>query len=350
MSFFTRHTLVLATIIVAATAASAAPAPAQLADAPLANTADPGVMPFRDGFVVLGTSKVSARGAFPIKYSTDLRTWRKVGQVFVGGSQGPGNPSGVPTWIDLGKSKGLWAPEIEVLGNSYAVYYAAIHRVSGKRCIGRAATTGTTNFTFVDRGSPLLCNPRGSYSLIDPSLFHAPTGQTYLLYSRGLAGEKEIVITQINADGQTGIGIPRSLIAPTQAWETRTVGGGAGTVEAPTMIFKNGWYFLFYSGNDFRTDKYGVGVARSRSPVGPFEKNPANPILTGDRSPRFCGVGHQDVLDGTSQGWLIFFHAYRGSRQERCKTSTHRSMKVDRLRMSSAGWPFVNGSSKPRGR
>lgn len=57
-----------------------------------------------------------------------------------------------------------------------------------------------------------------------------------------------------------------------------------------------------------------------------------------------------DVLDEPSMGWLIFFHSSRGSRKEYCKTNPQRLMKVDRLRMSSKGWPFVNGSSKPSGR
>ena len=35
--------------------------------------------------------------------------------------------------------------------------------------------------------------------------------------------------------------------------------------EASSMIYRKGYYFLFYSGNNYGTDKYAVGVARSRT-------------------------------------------------------------------------------------
>lgn len=356
MAQTTQRALRTAALWLAILAVMAVTAPARLADfPPLANTPDPGAMPFNNGFVVVGTSTEENGRAFPIMYSADLRSWRRVGYVF-GGT----DSERIPAWIGLEKPGGrsLWAPEIEPFGNTLVVHYSAVSEKTGARCIGRAATTFapdvTTNLRFTDLGQPLRCGDRaGSYSLIDPSLFEAPGGQAYLLYKNDYreATEKEIAIVKVNNEGKPAPGDKGdSILKADKPWELEEVAGGTGSVEAPTMIYRKGMYYLFYTGNDYRTDKYGVGVARSTSPTGQFIKNPANPILTGDRTPRFCGVGHQDVVhDMAARRWLIFYHSFRGSQNERCNTDVGRFMKVQRLRWTARGWPYVNRRGKPRG-
>jgi beta-xylosidase len=326
---------------------------ARLADyPPLANTPDPGAMLFKNGFVVVGTSKVENGRVFPILYSADLRRWKTMGYVF------GGTGSEIPRWIDQGQW--LWAPEIESVGNSYVVHYSAFADGKDGRCIGRAKTTFPPDEPpnvlggFIDRGRFLRCSDfTGSVSLIDPSLFQAPNGHAYLLYKIDYhdATDKQIAILKVNNDGMPA---PRdtgtTILKATEPWELEGVAGGVGSVEAPTMIYRRGMYYLFYSGNDYRTDRYGVGVARSPSPTGPFMKNPANPILTGEHTPRFCGVGHQDIVyDTPRRRWLIFYHSYRGSQGGRCETDVGRFMKVQRLRWNRMGWPYVNRSSEPQG-
>lgn len=114
------------------------------------------------------------------------------------------------------------------------------------------------------------------------------------------------------------------------------------------MLYRDGAYYLFYSGNGFSTDKYAVGVARSSSPVGSppgkdFEKYAGNPILSGERDPNFCGVGHQDVTYTDRDGWLIFYHGYISvnrpkGRGEKCEGQ--RYLMWDRLSWDR-GWPGV---------
>jgi len=362
MTQTTQRAVRAAALSLAMLVAMAVSASARLADVPpLANTPDPGVMPFNNGFVVVGTSTATRgcqrprrRGcrAFPIMYSMDLRSWSRIGYVFDG--------ENFPGWIDVRREPGgrsLWAPEIEPVGNTLVVHYSAFSE-TGARCIGRAATTFvpdvTTNLRFTDLGNYLRCSdPTGSWSLIDPSLFEAPDGQAYLLYKNDYreAAEKEIAIIKVDNQGKPAAGDKGNSILKAEGWELDTVDGGTGSVEAPTMIYRKGMYYLFYTGNDYRTDRYGVGVARSESPTGRFEKNPGNPILTGVGSRRFCGVGHQDVVhDMPRRRWLIFYHSYRGPQEEFCNDDVGRFMKVQRLRWNkTTGWPYVNRSSKPKG-
>jgi beta-xylosidase len=50
---------------------------------------------------------------------------------------------------------------------------------------------------------------------------------------------------------------------------------------APSIIYKNGNYYLFFSANDIQkeTDKGGIGVAKSKSPKGPFVDLIGKPLI-----------------------------------------------------------------------
>jgi len=50
---------------------------------------------------------------------------------------------------------------------------------------------------------------------------------------------------------------------------------------APSVVEKDGWYYLFFSANDIQSDDEvgGIGVARSRTPGGPFEDYLGKPLI-----------------------------------------------------------------------
>lgn len=50
---------------------------------------------------------------------------------------------------------------------------------------------------------------------------------------------------------------------------------------APSVIEKEGWYYLFFGANDIQSDNElgGIGVARSRSPAGPFKDYLGRPLI-----------------------------------------------------------------------
>ena len=50
---------------------------------------------------------------------------------------------------------------------------------------------------------------------------------------------------------------------------------------APSIVEKDGWYYLFFGANDIQNDQQagGIGVARSRSPAGPFEDHLGKPLI-----------------------------------------------------------------------
>ncbi|MBF8192075.1 family 43 glycosylhydrolase [Nonomuraea sp. K274] len=293
-------------------------------------TADPGTI-YTDGrYYVAATSGVdSTGGVMPVRVSVDRHSWSNSGHVFESGK--------LPGWSD--SSYGYWAPEIYFFHSigQYVAYFAAINTATGKRCIGRA--TSSTPYNFTDLGRPLLCHPTAAYSIIDPSIFFdSVTGRHYLLYKddpNPSEGTKQIVIRPINDDGLSGIGTPYHIVAPARSWE-------GVSVEAPTMVYQGGFYWIFYSGATYNRDTYALGVARSTSPTGTFTKDPSGgPILSGNNDPRYCGVGHQDIEHTAADGWLVFYHAYLSQSGESCTGGRYLMMDVlywDR----SGGWPRIH--------
>lgn len=105
---------------------------------------------------------------------------------------------------------------------------------------------------------------------------------------------------QLSPDGRRLLGERRRVLVNDLAWEGHLIEGNWVTRQ-------NGRYYLFYSGNDFSTPDYGIGVAIADDPLGPYVKMP-EPLL------RTCadwwGPGHPSVAPGPDGAPRLFFHAF----------------------------------------
>src|SRR6478672_8828974 len=63
--------------------------------------------------------------------------------------------------------------------------------------------------------------------------------------------------------------------------DTANVHWAHRAVWAPSVVLKDGWYYLFFGANDIQKDGVpgGIGVARSRSPAGPFADHLGKPLV-----------------------------------------------------------------------
>ncbi|HXT14921.1 MAG TPA: glycoside hydrolase family 43 protein [Gemmatimonadaceae bacterium] len=63
--------------------------------------------------------------------------------------------------------------------------------------------------------------------------------------------------------------------------DTANVKWAHRAVWAPSVIEKDGWYYLFFGANDIQNDQQvgGIGVARARSPAGPFVDYIGHPLI-----------------------------------------------------------------------
>jgi len=67
---------------------------------------------------------------------------------------------------------------------------------------------------------------------------------------------------------------PRVLDIANVSWAKRALW-------APSVIEKDGWYYLFFGANDIQSDAEvgGIGVARARTPAGPFVDHLGRPLI-----------------------------------------------------------------------
>jgi beta-xylosidase len=279
---------------------------------------DPSVV--RDGETYWATSTSSAAApGFPLMRSTDLVTWTPAGTIF----------SQLPAWA----ADSFWAPEIFVDPSGVRVYYSARKR-GGRICVA-VATAPSVAGPYTDRG-PLVCQRAGS---IDPTTTRDRYGRLFLVWKEdGNAIRRPSVIwrQQLTPDGVHLAGRPHVLLRNQDRWE-------GGVVEAPSIVVRGGWTYLFYSGNAYGPPKcrYALGVARARSMAGPWQRSPRNPILRSGSAWR-C-PGHASFVTDADARDFVVYHAYRASDPP----LTQRYGLLDRVRWGADGWPTVAAGRGP---
>ncbi|HUO47572.1 MAG TPA: family 43 glycosylhydrolase, partial [Acidimicrobiales bacterium] len=169
------------------------------------------------------------------------------------------------------------------------------------QCLSVAIAPGPAG-PFADSATgPLVCQQGGS---IDPSPY-AADGRLYLTWKQNAAvgGPTTIWAQPLTADGRSlapGTA-PSALLVASQSWE-RSV------IEGPFMWVAGGTDYLFYSGNDWNSASYAIGVAQCAGPLGPCTKVPG-PIYASQAG--MLGPGGESVFsDAAGQSWIAF-HAWR---------------------------------------
>lgn len=294
---------------------------------------DPAVVRAADGtFYAYATQTV--RGGLvniQVAQSTDLVRWSLLGDAL------PQRPAwSTRVW-------NFWAPHVvrDDARGRYVMYYAAHHDAVDGKCIG-IATSPTPRGPFSDVGAPLVCAADGFN--IDAMAFDDPVSGRRFLYW-GSSDREPLVVQELAADGLSFAAgsAPRAVLAPGQDAEYSRL------VEAPWVIYRDPWYYLFYSGDDCcgSPPHYAVLVARATDALGPFQRlGEANgtgrsEILAGTgywRAP-----GHNAVVtDDAGADWILY-HAVDPARPMQDEVNfVRRPMLIDRLRYHD-GWPYVEG-------
>jgi len=87
-------------------------------------------------------------------------------------------------------------------------------------------------------------------------------------------GEQTFMDAFSSADLVTWTRHPKVLDKADVTWATRAMW-------APSIVEKDGWFYLFFGANDIQNDNQtgGIGVARSREPGGPFKDYLGRPLI-----------------------------------------------------------------------
>ncbi len=275
---------------------------------------------------------------FPLFRSTNLIDWTTEGSIF------PVQPA----WAE----GSFWAPELvhdEVTGR-FVVWYVGKRRGDQPSLCIAVATAPAPRGPYTDHGL-LIAEPDGS---IDPCFARDEHGAPFLIWKED--GNSQQRPTPIWAQPLTPdllhlTGEKTQLITNDQPWEE-------GVVEGPYILRHRGWFYMFYAGNSCcgRECKYAEGVARSRHLLGPWEKNPANPIIASNDNWRCPGHGtavstqssSHDQADRPGQEYFLY-HAYPAGGT----IYVGREAVLDEITWSTPqaqddpGWPTINAGHGP---
>ncbi len=256
---------------------------------------------------------------FPLLHSTNLVDWELVGSVF----------EHRPTWA-VGN---FWAPEISEFGGKYYVYY--VGREKGGPLSVSVAMADKPSGPYKDYG-PLVSQPDGS---IDPVPVSNENDERYLVWKEDGNSQHQPTILwaqPLTADGLKLTGEPKEILRNDAPWE-------GAVIEGPFVVHRGEWFYLFYSGSGCcgRDCSYGLGVARSQTLLGPWEKNPANPILAGNATWKCPGHG-SIVHDENDRYWLLY-HAY----STKDFVYAGREALLDEVKFGTNGWPMINDRKGP---
>ncbi len=261
-------------------------------------------------------------GGIVVKKSTDLVNWTKIGSVF----------NSKPSWIkqEIG-SDSIWAPGCYKVGDNYRVYYAASSLGSQNSVIGMALAD-TPAGPYKDMGMVIRSHTGDPYNCIDPCVFTDDDGQCYFIWGSYWTG-----VYMRRLDPETGM----LLEGSDEQWH---LAKGEGQMEAPYLIKKDGYYYLFVAmGNLSKNENYHWTVGRSESLFGPYVDKNGKPMLENNSSrltaykPGVQGLAHaHPFLDDDGQ-WYMVGECWLDRTDPNRKVQLHISTIV----WNDKGWPVT---------
>lgn len=279
---------------------------------------DPGILQTaEDQFFMVCTG-----GKFPIRRSRDLVLWTDTDGAIL--------PDGKAPWAANGGRN--WAPELHKVGEQFVAYFTSVNGANVLSVGAAYASAPTGPYTVT--GAPLIEDPVG---VIDAT-YVEDGGAKYLVYKidGNSQGKPTPIYTRRLADDGLSFTEPRvQVLVNDLGWE-------GGVVEAPWLIKRGAFFYLFYSGNVY-DHRYRTGVARGSSPLGPFEKMGA-PILKNNET--WVGPGHGSVVQVGGLDYFVY-HAWRNAGDGTQNGEGGRKVLVDRIDWEN-DWPKIHDGTPSR--
>jgi arabinan endo-1,5-alpha-L-arabinosidase len=295
------------------------------------------------------------------KYSTDMVTWTD--------GPTPFTKTNWPQWIlNYAKTNDnqfegfFWAPDIIYMNGKYYLYYSCSIWGTMSSCIGvvvnKTLEPSSPDYLWEDQGDIGIYSwvPNPLTNAIDPAVMKGPDGRVWMTY--GSFNRDGIVVTQL--DSITGKPKNTSRYPIANSW---TGGTSYAEGEGGCMIYRNGYYYLFYNKGGCCAgiaSSYYVVMGRSTSPTGPFidKENKLlyrqNAVSGGtvvfkhDDSrgldDRYYGPGHIGIYRENNIDY-VSFHYYDPNGYYPNEAAGYKggpTLGLAMLKWGSDGWPYIS--------
>jgi arabinan endo-1,5-alpha-L-arabinosidase len=269
----------------------------------------------------------STGNGISVKTSPDLLRWTQQPTVF------PTTPEWFEQLVPAYAPRNIWAPDISYFGGQYHLYYSVSSFGSNRSCIGHATRASLTEGSWTDHENGFCSNQPGqndNYNAIDPNVVLDETGSPWLAFGSFWSG---VQLIRLDLNGER---------AGTELVALASRGGGA--IEAPFLVRRCGFYYLFVSfdaccqGVD---STYNTRVGRSRELLGPYLAQDGTPMLEGGGTlvlaagGDWVGPGHNAILIEGTRAYNVY-HAYAA-------TNGASQLRISELVWDAEGWPISGG-------
>lgn len=279
---------------------------------------DPTVIKGDDGYFYLYATEDIRN--LPIHRSKDLVNWEFLGTAFTDESRPDFEPNG-----------GIWAPDINKIGDKYVLYYSMSVWGGEWTCGIGCAVSDRPEGPFKDCGMMFRSNDIKVQNSIDP-FYIEDNGHKYLFWG----SFRGIYAIELSEDGLS----LKSGSSPVQI---------AGTAYEGTYIHKRGGYYYMFASIgsccEGLKSTYTTVVGRSTSLFGPYLDKKGQSMMDNHheilihKNDSFVGTGHNSeiVSDNAGTDWL-FYHAVSVANPD------GRVLMLDKIDWID-GWPSVEGCS-----
>jgi arabinan endo-1,5-alpha-L-arabinosidase len=217
----------------------------------------------------------------------------------------------------------VWAPDVKVYNGRTYMYYSVSTFGSKVSLIGLLSASSIAAGDWRDDGLVIRTTSSNDYNAIDPDLVIDANGAPWLSFGSWNSGIK---LTRLGGN-----------MKPTGS--LYSIASRSGGIEAPNIVHRNGYYYLFVSTGTCcqgTNSTYQIRYGRSTSITGPYVDKNGTSMMNGGGSlldggnSRWVGPGGQDI-EGTG---VIARHAYDAQDNGNAK------LLISDLRWDSSGWPM----------
>ncbi len=295
--------------------------PLRTNDGKFLHVADPYVYRYKGIYYLTGTANISGGVGFPCYISKDMITWTYKGALYKRPAEHEDNSA-------------FWAPEVKYYNHKFYLTYSC--SFPGRNLLLTClAVSDSPEGPFKDLYTPWF---DFGYSAIDADILIDTNGTPYVYYSRNATvnkvGTGSLYVVKMKKDLSGPDGQPVYISTASQEWEKVNWAKNRCN-EGPCVFKMNNKYYMTYSANDTGYEHYGIGVAVSDNPVGPWVKDSHNPLMTTEMDKGISSPGHNSIVRSPDGTLYIIYHRHEDPNCK--KPNWDRIVCMDRLYFDKSG-------------